>query len=344
MSGKAKKNTAPKAKKALDDEAPIEETEEQFVEETKPVERSKKADAPKKKASKRGFKLSSVDPIILASFTVFIVACLIVSGVTIYNSMSGASNESCAENGSKVQVNYTGSYFTWYNETGAVIFDTSMSNVGESSEYAKSYEYKTKETYAPISFTIGDSNYLSAFESAVIGLKPGETTTVKIVDGYGSLTQDVNKFTVNKVSTEDKILKVQNMSVSDYKTLFNTTDVPTKGFPIEMESPYGWPATIYYNSDGTITVENNPTEGETYTVNGVTVKNVSFSGTDADTEIDFDYEIADFEYNTKMLRTAYKDKVVYIIESSGTQMTYKTTDEKTGTTMYFTIEFVGYSS
>ena len=220
MSGNAKKNKAPKASEPVDDDIPFEDTKEQFEEtpvvvETAPKSKNKQGDV-KKKSSKRGFKLSSIDPIILASFTVFLVACLIVTGVTVYGIVSGDSDEKKAEYGDKVEVNYVGSFFTYYDETGAMIFDTSMSNIADSSDYKKSYEFKTKESYEPLEFTIGSGDLLNKFESAVVGLKPGETTKVYIDDGYGTLTDNVNKFTVDKVSDLDNIKKVQVMSVDNY--------------------------------------------------------------------------------------------------------------------------------
>ena len=108
MSGKPKKNKAPKAEKPIEDELPVDDIEEQPFEVADIDEAPKstyKGKAPadaKKKKKVRGFRLSSVDPIILASFSIFMIACLIVSGITIYDAVDGKSSDKVAEYGDAV--------------------------------------------------------------------------------------------------------------------------------------------------------------------------------------------------------------------------------------------------
>ena len=353
MSGKSKKNKAPKAKVPKDDNVPVEDFDDEFVEETAAVETvpenkgRAKADAaePKKKKSKGRFKMPAVDPIILGSFLVFLIACLIVSGVTIYGAVVGETSDKTAEYGDTVTVDYTGSYFAFYDKDGAVIFDTSLSDVADNESYAKSYEFKNKgDSYGPLSVTIGSGGALAAFEDAIIGLKPGEETTVVITDGYGSLTQDVDKFTVDKKRTtpgDYSMNKVSTISISDYQKLFIDADVPTIG-TITVKSPYGWDVDVAKNSDTTVSIDYGAhVEVKEYTENGVTI-NVLDASTDV---ITYEYKIAEnFAENTKMLKTVFDGKIVYVIGASDTQFTYKTTEEKVGTTMYFVIKLVEISS
>ena len=342
MSGKPKKNKAPAVKKPLDDEFPAEEIEEVPVEveeiDAAPAKSDKgkePADAKKKKKSK-GFKLSSIDPIILASFSVFMIACLIVTGITVYGIVAGDTSNKTAEYGDSVELYYTGSYFAYYDEDGAVIFDTDMEEVGEDNEkYKKSYGYTVKESYSAVEMTVGQGEWLDDFKNALIGHKPGDVVKVKIVDGYGSLTDDVNKFTVVKAG--QTISKFQEMTVSDYKTFFGVDDAPGAGVQT-VDSPYGWKANVVSVSGDMVSVEYIPEDDGTYTKNEVTYK-VNGAVTD---EINFDYQIENFEYNTKILKGAYDGQIVYFIGSDGANMTYKTTKETVGTTMYFTIKFVGY--
>jgi len=351
MSGKPKNKGADPAVDDLKDK-PVQTDEdvEDFVDETEIAETvpgnkgkgaSKKGDAEsKKKKSKGGFKLSSIDPIILVSFTIFMVSCLIVTGVTIYGIVAGDSSAKVCEYGDSVEVNYTGSYFGYYDGQNITVFDTTMSNVGDSDTYAKSYEYTKKDKYTPLSFTAGQGSYLDDFKNAVIGHKPGDTIRVAIVDGYGSLTQDENKFTVSQAGhTVSKV--VTGLTVDKYKELFKTDSVPEKGCTTYgVDSPYGWKANVTHNVDDTVSVENLAVAGETYDVSAdfqIKVNTVT-------DEIGFDYLIGAFSENTKMVRALYEDKLVYVIASDDSNMTYKTTDEKTGITLYFVIEFVGYSS
>ena len=348
MSSKPKKNKAPKAEKPVEKEEIAEVSEEQFVDdavelETVPQTEEKQKGAPKKassdskKKSRKGFKLSSVDPIILASFTVFLVACLIVSGVTIYNSVAGEKSDKVAEYGSDVEVNYTGSYFAYYDEEGAVIFDTNVEDVGDDDSYVKSYEYTAKDSYSPLSLKAGQGNYLDDFKNAIIGHKAGDVIKVKVSEGYGSLTDDVNKFTVGKTGvTVEKF--VDGMTTGDYKALFGV-DAPETGMTqYDVHSPYGWGATVT-NTNSVISIEYTPTAGETYTSGGVTIKVNTVNAT----TINVDYQVDSFDYNTKILKTAYDGKIVYVIGADATNMTYKTTNERTGIDLYFVIELVSVS-
>ena len=348
MSNVSKKNKAPKADEPKVDDVPVEEFDDGFVEETESVETVPKAkgrgksDAPadsKKKKTRGGFRLSSIDPIILGSFMVFLIASLVVVGVTVYGIVAGDSSDQTAEYGDKVLVDYTGSYFAYYDENGAMIFDTSMSNVGDSDDYKKSYEYTAKTSYSKYSVTIGSGGSLAAFEDALIGLKPGQEARVIIKDGYGSLTQDVDMFTVAK-SNGYSIPKVVNLSADDYKTLFETTSVPS-GLETGVKSPYGWEADVIGNTDGTVTVDFSPyVEVKEYTENGVTVNVTSITGAN----ISFEYKTDSFDRDANMLKTVFDGKIVYVIGATETEMTYKTTAENVGTTMYFYIKLVEFSS
>ena len=350
MSGKPKKKDAvPKDKEVLEEPIQTEEAADDFVDETfeedvpetKGKTTSKKDGAePKKKKSKNGFKLSSIDPIILVSFTIFMVSCLIVTGVTVYGIVAGDSSAKVCEYGDAVEVNYTGSYFGYYDGQNITVFDTTMSFVGDSDTYAKSYEYTKKESYSPLSFTAGQGSYLQDFKDAVIGHKPGDVIRVAIVDGYGSLTEDENKFTESQSGhTVSKVMT--NLTVDKYKELFNVTDAPAKGTTAyDVTTPYGWKANVMHNSDDTITIENLAVAGETYDVSdGFQIQIVTVGE-----QITFNYLIDAFTENTKMVRALVDDELVYVIASDDSNMTYKTTDEKTGITLYFVIEFVGYSS
>ena len=277
------------------------------------------------------------------------VACLIVTGITVYGIVAGDSSDKTAEYGDKVEVEYTGSYFTYYNEEGALIFDTNMEEVGNDNEkYPKSYGYSSSDTYSTLQFVVGEGTIitdsskkvLDGFKEALIGHKPGDIVTVKIVDGYGSLIENDNKFTVAKSGTPaETILKVQTMTVDAYKSLFGVDSVPTAP-QYNVDSPYGWKANVTPISGDMVTVEYIPEDDTAYTKNEVTYKVI---GAVTDT-ITFQYQMDDFAENAKLLKGVYGGQVVYFIKSDGANMTYKNTAETVGTTMYFTIKFVGYLS
>lgn len=342
MSGKPKKNKAPKDEMPVEDEIPLEAEEDLLIEETVTADAKKdKKGAPEsKKKKKSGFKLSSIDPIILASFSVFLAACLIVTGVTVYGIVSGDNSDAKAEYGSKIVVDYTGSYFHYYDETGAVIFDTSYSSIGDSADYKKSYEWPKNKTYDSLTFTIGSGQMLAEFEEAFIGHKPGDTFRIPaIVNGYGEL-DETNRFVVEK--TDAKVTKVTNniiMTAANYKSFFSADDVPGAGIST-VKSPYGWDAQVCTLTDGRVSVEYIPVAGTDYDVCDGLKAHVTSVGA----EIVYSYEISStFAENTNMLKAVVDGKIVYIIGYDGTSITYKTTNEKTGIDLYFTVTFVEYA-
>jgi len=345
MSGKSKKNKAPKAKVPKDDNVPVEEFDDEFVDETEVIEtapaKGKEKDAPsdsKKKKSRSGFKLSSIDPIILGSFAVFLAACLVVTGVTIYGIVAGDSSNETAEYGDTVLVDYTGSYIAYYDKDGAVIFDTSIEDIAKSDSYAKSNEFKEKDSYSTVSVTIGNGTYLAAFEDALIGLKPGQEARVVITDGYGSLTENVNLFT--KVKTGYSMPRVAIIPNSDYKTLFGT-DAPATGITqYNVDSPFGWKVDVTANNNETVTVD----YGAHITTGVQGEGKVKYNVTSITDTIAFDYVVDAFTQNGTMLKTVVDGKIAYIIGATDTEITYKNTDETVGTTMYFVIKLVEFSS
>ena len=350
MSGKSKKNKAPKAEVPKDDNVPVEEFDDEFVDETPAVETAPKtkersrtnSSESKKKKSKFGFKLSSVDPIILGSFLVFLIACLVVSGVTIYGAVAGETSDKTAEYGDSVTVDYTGSYFAFYDKDGAVIFDTSLSDIANNESYAKSFEFTNKgDSYEPFSVTIGSGGALAAFEDAIIGLKPGQETTVIITDGYGSLTDGVDKFTKAK-SNGYTMAKTATISIDDYRALFGSDNVPEEGYTLyNVKSPYGWNVDVTRNYNGTVMIDYGAHVAvQAYTENGVTINVTDISGPN----IAYEYQMENFTENTKMLKTVFVGKIVYVISADGANMTYKTTAENVGTMMYFVIKLVSITS
>jgi len=351
MAGKPKNTKAPKAEEPLDDEFPEEEFDEQPIK-TVAADDSRKYDkgkAPEKKKKSRGFRLSSIDPIILASFSIFMIACLVVSGITIYGVVAGdASKNKVAEYDDSVEIYYTGSYSGFYYKDGAFIFDTDMEDVGsDNDKYQKSYSYTKKDSYSAMTMTVGQGELLDGFKNALIGHKPGDVVEVEIEDAYGTLTEGVNKFTVAK-SDSYSVPKLQNMTSSDYKTLFDVDEVPEPGFTIyNVDSPYGWKANVMGISGDVVCVEHLPENNGTYTKNEVTYKVIG----DVTDVVNFEYQIDDFGDNAKILKGVYKNQLVYFIKSDGTNMTYKsaayvgnTPGELIGLKLYFVIKFVGYAS
>ena len=357
MAGKPKKNKAPEAAKPLDDEFPVEDIEKQPVKAADIDEAPSKTDkgkAPadvKKKKKSRRFKLSSIDPIILASFSIFMIACLIVTGITVYGIVAGDTSTKPAEYGDSVNVEYVGSYVTWYDKDGAVIFDTNIESIGTDESYKVSYGFDRSKTYETMNFNVGQdpSGYtlLDEFKNALIGARPGDTVWVEITDGYGTLTEGVNYFK-GQSTIGCTVAKTAVFSVSDYKSFFGVDEVPT--VTTSVKSPYGWFADVASGTDSTVIVTYTPVLNE---ANDVCEGLKSTATEDNGAAITFNYTIEGdaFYYRDtihgdsgKMLKAAVDNKTVYIIGYDGSNVfEYKTTGENVGTKMYFAIKFIDYA-
>ena len=349
MSEKSKK---PKEADVIDD-FPEEEVRKSKAEDKKSKSGSSggimaKANAVANNPRKRG-----ADPILVVSAVVFMLACLIVIGNTVYDKTLADHTEPQVEYGDNIEVNYIGCYNTFYDgnapANGAVIFDTSLNNLN--ADVPTSYEYNP--SFKTLTFKAGtDTSLLMKFQEAVIGLRPGETTQVMIpaADAYGAL--DANqKYQFDASYTLPKTYTYANAAA--FKTAFGV-DAPTTGAlwfdaytddvnaPSEV-TPYGFGAMVVTNSNGTVDVVYSAEVGKVYVMN----KYVHLSVTAVDEDgITFSYDFQKDAITTDkvtLVKAFVDNQTVYVkVDAEGNVLYYKTTDEKTGEDLYFTITVVGY--
>ncbi|MFA6679316.1 MAG: hypothetical protein WCR96_02345 [Candidatus Methanomethylophilaceae archaeon] len=351
MSGKSKKSEkvdveseeeAILEEEAADIEAELQETDSKKSgkdKKTKNEEPEKEARAEKR--VRAGVKVSKMDPILAVCMAVLLIASVCVIASTVNDKYISSATGAPAEYGSEVIVNYTGSFYCYYDEDGAVVFDTTLSNVGNNGEYVKSWAY-SKTSYSTVSFTIGKGTYLSMFEDALIGHVPGDVIEVAIpaADAYGVLTETQVK---TIAMTDGSVAVSCTMQLTDFKTFFGVSSVTSS-----MVSPYGWNANVYSNTDGTVTFTYVPVVGETYEMNDVV--SVKVTGITSGT-IEFEYVFNDEKVvpivgsltgEIEMVQIIVDNTKVYVTNMLGDDITYKTTAEKIGEKLYFTIVFVGY--
>ncbi len=114
-----------------------------------------------------------------------IAAILLVSAVVLMAGCAGQSKTVKA--GDNVTVDYTG----WFDD--GTVFDTSNASVAYQAGI-----YDPAQTYAPISFIVGQNEVIKGFDDAVVGMKVGESKniTIEAKDAYGeydtSLIMPVN--------------------------------------------------------------------------------------------------------------------------------------------------------
>jgi len=288
------------------------------------------------------------DPIMMIGSIVLALAFVVVISGYAYGEFFSSENKEPAKYGDRVNVDYVGSYYGWYDEEGAAVFDTSLWSVAGDDAYAKSYEFKkSEEDCKPLPATIGSGSLLNDFEKALIGMKPGDKVRIAIEDAYGSLNTTNSKFwKLDGMEMDRK----QLMLVEEYRLTFGLTTV-TVGDRTGLQHPYGWTCDATVGSDGYVLV--------THNVN--TAENAKYKPTDGSMEVkvsdgssaqkfalsfDFNY---DGKYDTpgtefKLVKFNYAGITYYVTGYDTEAGTFRTKDtiERIGITLYFEITLVGY--
>jgi hypothetical protein len=294
------------------------------------------------------------DPIMVVCFVVFLLASVAVIGSTVYNDFVKA-DDTLAAPGDSVVVDYTGTYYAYYGETNAVVFDTSYWGIADDDSVTKSYGFtlKAESAYLPLKFKVGGTDVLADFGNAVIGHKVGDKIRVLVAADRGYVAADTEK-TVSTSDTvtipaEQKLTSAQFESIYGYKLTGRANNIV---------SPYGWPADAAYNSsDDTVTVYNKPVVGQSYDITddkfGKVAANVTASGASS---VSFKYVLSGYTVvgngpgsskNIEMIKVNLGTQVFYInsvIDTNGDSIaesfTYKTAEERYNQPLYFDIEIV----
>ena len=188
-------------------EEPVTETaepvaEKQVAKPSKGADRQKREKAKAKKQNGFVAYLKKADPIAMTCFVVIILAFAVVLGSYINSEYFASESSGTASSGNTVEVEYVGSYFCYYDETGAVIFDTNMESVANNADNTFSPAWSAKDSYSLLSFTIGGTQVIKAFGDACAGHSVGDVVKVEVPasdDAYGKTdrTEGVAKtFTV----------------------------------------------------------------------------------------------------------------------------------------------------
>lgn len=287
------------------------------------------------------------DPIFMVCFVVFILAAVSVVGVYIDEHYLTEDTTKAAY-GDEVTVNYTGTFYAYYGEEYAVVFDTSYSSIGEDDAIIKSNSF-TKTSYSQLTFEVGGDDVITGFGNAVVGHKVGDTIRVEVDNGYpaGSdyYTQSKTGLTVPVVQ---EMTKAQFESIYDYDL--------TEGSMTTITTVYGWPATVY-SAGNNVIITNMPEQGQTYTYStgddsddeethsfGTTTFTVTNAGSSGD--IVFNIEFSDYTtVNTtdgeiQMIELDFGEETWYVTNINGGEFTYKTCDETSNQKLYFELEIV----
>ena len=285
------------------------------------------------------------DPIMMVCLAIFVIAVAIVV-VAYINDEYVATSDVKASTGDTVTVDYTGTYYDEYGNEGAVVFDTSYSKIANDDDIAKSNDFTKRSSYSALEFKIGAGTMLADFENAVIGLKEGQTTKIKIdaAHGYaGSTIEGTLNTTGNTMSSSVK------MTYDEFNAAY--PDVSIKGTTgmVAFESKFKWDAYAQLADNGkSVMVTYMPKAGETYTVyesGETTVKYNVTSFTDGTITYDIDIQnpvYVDNGGNIQMIKLDLGAQTIYITKILAGEITYKEGEgaERINQPLYFEIKLV----
>ncbi len=279
------------------------------------------------------------DPIFTTCFVIFLLAAVGVVGVFI-NDHYISEDDTKAAYGDKVTVNYTGAFYDFVGEENAVVFDTSYSSVADNDKIVKSNEFTSKGGKV-LSLTIGKGEALKMFEDAIVGHKVGDKFEVMIPNGYEAATSPID------ASTKGEMSVVQEMTKAAFDVMYKDYKL-TAGVWKTITTIYGWEASVFYDTtDNSVTINNMPVAGETYTYCGPgegKFGKIELKINSVGANISFDYVFSDYKAvngtQIQMMQFYIDGQRVYITHVSDNSFTYKTCSEKDGEDLYFEIELV----
>jgi len=206
----------------------------------------------------------SIDPILGVSLVVLTLACVVVLGNAAYAEFIDKSGGSTVETGDTVNVRYTGAFYNYFGQDGAIVFDTNVEDVGDylketqhTGEHSWAYTHKT--TYSDLSFTVGGTTVLKKFGSATIGHKVGDKIQVEIGADDGYELPDTSKGSLeNGFTMESNTL---TMTSSEFSALYGFTAPTAFVQPVKFSDhpelcPFGCDYEVA-TVDGKVVVTNN---------------------------------------------------------------------------------------
>ncbi len=182
--------------------------------------------------------------------------------------------------GDTVSVNYIGSY------TDGEVFDTSYEQTAKDEGL-----YTEGRDYSPLTFTVGAGQMIPGFDSAVAGMKLGETKTVTISpeDAYGESDPEMiidiptaldrmmyldSQFSISPYDFENAFAKeavlddiVGEMFPWNFKVISVSDENITLKYMMEIDDIFvmpqtAWNSTVIDMNETTITVMQNPVDGQ----------------------------------------------------------------------------------
>lgn len=174
------------------------------------------------------------------------------------------TEEKTVKEGDKIKVDYIGYIGIWNNTTETYekggIFDTSIYNIANDTNYTKSEEFekRDKSSYTSLEFIVGSGEMIKGFDDGVIGMRVNENRTVIVQpkDGYG-------EFNLSNIDNTTKLYLEVNITETINKAEFERLTNETAKEGIKFIHPvYQWNSTVYEVEGDIVIIKNLPYEDD----------------------------------------------------------------------------------
>ncbi|MCX6651044.1 MAG: FKBP-type peptidyl-prolyl cis-trans isomerase [Methanomassiliicoccales archaeon] len=288
------------------------------------------------------FKRMSRDVTAVNVLLIVLIVILMVSAssvvILVYQSGQAEEDKSTiVEVGMTINVDYTGKL------TDGRIFDTSNYTIASNDAlYPKSLSFtlKSESKYDPLSFTVGGGTLIKGFDSAVVGMRIGETKTVTLTpdQAYGSM--DESKLVTFNLTEEVSLLVT--LTSSEFEDEYGSS--PVEGMTV-TDPYYGWAATVLEFNTGAdrVTVKNVPTMNAVYRIYGDSPSgwNVMVTNIDSSSNaITIKHQLTDSDNDYVMGTDDVGDFIVTQIDTVDGTAVKNYNSELLGKTLVFTITIV----
>ena len=192
--------------------------------------------------ARSGKQRRDIEPITAISVVIFILAAVSVSSLSVYNNYFAEDEGAVVIPGSDVSVEYTGSLYEYFDDEGALIFDTNIkAHTTEDYDLVGGFN---KKTFKPLPFVQGEGKVLKGFENAVLGKKVGDTIRVTITEN-----SDIYKSENKQIPSTLSFDKITYMDADSFNILYKDVNVVEGAGKVTFDTVYGWEATAIYDSN-----------------------------------------------------------------------------------------------
>jgi len=157
-----------------------------------------------------------------------------------------------AQPGDQLRVDYIGIF----QDTG-VVFDTSYASVArDNASYPKAFSFSWRESWQPLTFTIGDGSVVRGFDQGVRGMREGEAKSIVVPPELGYGPGDPAKIVVRPLLEPVPVRETMNESA--FSSRYGVAAVPGSNV---TDPVWGWTVQVSV-ANGIVTTTNSPLPGQ----------------------------------------------------------------------------------